>query len=335
MKRYLLKLLAFVSIQCVIAALMWSEPPVERSEHYLTALEDKHEALLHRPGPRLVMVGGSSAAFGICSAEFQKRLSLAPVNMGIFAPAGLEFILRHAESHVQPGDVVLLCPEIHLLGREGMHATPKVAAELVKAWPTAAQYLPREVLPAEFQRQGPPTWKDYGDRLALQRLSERVRLDWPGLARRIQSRKKEPFEYSRAGFNEFGDMTGHHAYQGSSSIAIPPVPDKATSEASIRDAVSRINRFAEICEARQARVFFAYPPILQGTQPYGDELHKILVAQLRIRVLHHPDECTFARSDFFDTALHLGKDGAERRSRFLADRLQEQLSLTDDRLLRR
>jgi hypothetical protein len=203
----------------------------------------------------------------------------------------------------------------------------------LKTWPEGAAYLPAETLPQGFQPEGSATWKDCGDRLALQQFSRKVRLDWAALARMTRSNKKPKFQYTRSGFNEYGDMVGHHGFE-SPPIAAPPV-DGPIQEAALRSTVNRLNQFAAACESRQAQVFFAYPPTLAGCQPHADALHQMLTANLQIRVLHHPDECTFAPSDCFDTALHLRKEAAEIRSRFLADRLREQLSRADDRVIRR
>jgi|GEM_PF-919810 len=325
MKRYLLKLLAFVSLQCVLAVLLWQDAPQEpRSDHYLAALIDKHEALLHQPGPRLLIVGGSSAAFGLCSPIFQQKLQLTPVNLGIHGAAGLEFMLRHAERHARPGDVILLCPEPMLLAGDRMEPEPSLKTEILKVWPSGATYMPQRTTDFSVAK-----WKKYFDRLAVEEMQQRLRrgvFDAPKPQAPVRELPPPPsnraFRYTRSGFNEFGDMIGHYT-EKHKPFDMPRMVQ--LNEQRVEVAVSRINRFVENCQRKEARVFLAYAPLLEGTQPQTAELHSILGKRLQIPILHHPRECTFATEDFYDTPMHLGGEAAKKRSRFLADRLYEQL----------
>jgi len=326
MKRYLVKLLAFLAIQAVIAAVLWREIPAE-SDHYLATLADKHQALLHQPGPRLLILGGSSTAFGISSPEFKQRLPLTPINMGMHAAAGLEFMLRHAECHVKPGDVVLLCPEFQLLVDSRMNPTPEIAQEMLREWPTAADYLPSETLALCVSNEVPPTWKEYCDRAAIQDLQQRLRLGRSGLIKKYAPSWALRFRYLRSGFNEFGDMVGHYDREPRPFHIPPP---SMVNAGCVRAVAARINRFAETCQGKHAQVYFAYAPLLKGTQANADQLHHVLFEELRIPILHHPAECEFTAEKFFDSTLHMAKEGAQERSRFLADRLEKQLRLAQE-----
>lgn len=326
MKRYLAKLLAFLAIQAVMAAVLWREIPAQ-SDHYLATLADKHHALLHQPGPRLLILGGSSTAFGISSPEFKQRLPLTPINMGMHAAAGLEFMLRHAECHVKPGDVVLVCPEFQLLVDSQMNPTPEIAKEMLREWPNAADYLPRETLALCDSNEVPPTWKEWFDRSAIQDVQQRLRLGRSGLVKKYAPSWALRFRYLRSGFNEFGDMVGH--YDREPRPFHVPAPAMVQAD-SVRAVAARLNRFAETCRGQQAQVFFAYAPLLAGSQANADQLHRVLVEELRIPILHHPAECELAAEQFFDTALHPTKDGAQQRSRFLADCLEKQLRLAQE-----
>lgn len=63
------------------------------------------------PSPRLVVLGGSSAAYGINSPMLRDSLKLNIVNSGLSAGFGLKYILEEATPHLRKGDIVIICLE--------------------------------------------------------------------------------------------------------------------------------------------------------------------------------------------------------------------------------
>lgn len=325
MSRYLKRLWLFLWIQALIAVLTWSTTRPPRSDHYLASLADKHEALLHRPGPRLILVGGSSAAFGICSPKLKEQLQVEPINMGVHAAMGLEFMLSHVERHVQSGDTVLLSPETHLLCAP-LLPEQRFVDELLSVWPLAADYLPAECLPPGYTR---PTWKDYFDHRALQEFGERFHHLRRNVSRMARGRplKSSDNLYVRAAFNQYGDVVAHYA-QPSKPF---PLESIVYQKPRVDAAIERINRFADLCQQRGARVYFAYSPIwddaLAASQPAIQAVHERLIAELQIPVLMEPGESALPRSEFFDTHLHLTGHGARIRTQQLIQHLRPHVSI--------
>lgn len=70
------------------------------------------------PSPKIVVVAGSGAMFGINSAYLEESYGLPVVNLGVNAGISLPAILNSAKNTIQPGDLVLLPLEYPLYNRE-------------------------------------------------------------------------------------------------------------------------------------------------------------------------------------------------------------------------
>lgn len=110
MRRFLINVACFGCVQLLIlVALLYDIS--RRSNEYLAASIDKERSLRTAPGRRIVFVGGSNLAFGIDSLAIGRRLGLSPVNMGLHAGLGLQFMFRETRTGLRPGDLVVLSLE--------------------------------------------------------------------------------------------------------------------------------------------------------------------------------------------------------------------------------
>ncbi len=103
----LIVLLIPLALLCVPLA------PAQYDETFLGALRDKCD-LLDAPGekPRIVIIGGSGAAFGQDSELLETLLpGYSAVNFGMYAGLGTAVMLDLAEDRLRPGDVVVFTPE--------------------------------------------------------------------------------------------------------------------------------------------------------------------------------------------------------------------------------
>ncbi|WP_193092497.1 hypothetical protein [Halomonas colorata] len=82
------------------------------------AITYKQEAASALPSPKIVVVSGSGAMFGINSGELEAAYHLPAVNLGVNAGISLPVILHEAVPVIKPGDLVLLPLEYPLYNRE-------------------------------------------------------------------------------------------------------------------------------------------------------------------------------------------------------------------------
>ena len=94
-------------------------------------------------GPKIVVVGGSAALFGIDSGRLEAALGRRAVNLGVTAGIGPHAIAAYADSVIGRGDLVLMPLEYALLTWGGLpnHAMIDFALEYpdnLSAWPVGA-----------------------------------------------------------------------------------------------------------------------------------------------------------------------------------------------------
>lgn len=106
----------------VTAALLLSLPgvlvvwgfalPAQYGDTFLGELKHKVSLLEETSGPRIILVGGSGAAFGADSALMERELpGYSVVNFGMYAALGTTVMLDLSQPLTREGDIVLLIPE--------------------------------------------------------------------------------------------------------------------------------------------------------------------------------------------------------------------------------
>ena len=86
--------------------------PEQFDDLYLGELADKYARLRSLSDEnKIIIVGGSSVAFGINSQVMEKYLGLPVVNFGLYGPLGTTIMMDLTRGHIKEGDVIVLAPE--------------------------------------------------------------------------------------------------------------------------------------------------------------------------------------------------------------------------------
>lgn len=301
---------AFLALQAALfVALQVPYARLYFRDHYFDAWADKHARLAALAPPRVILAGGSSWAFGVLSPRLEQALGRPVVNLGLHAGLGREFMLREAETAARPGDIVVLSLEYPLLAPAGAPDAPTVFDLLSRA-PHAALFIgPRQV----------PRLLDE----ALHGVAKRPR----GLARAAwNGAPPGNAVYARSAFNAQGDVVAHHAQgtaygqQRHGSLPVPPEMLDATFE--------RLEACARRVRDAGARLFVSLPPLPRDDR--DRQLARLAglrqrLATRRLEVLE-PEVPGYARELFFDTAYHLTRRGARRRTDALVAALRPALA---------
>ena len=109
----------FTSMLCVFIAIpllltVWGFAlPAQYSNTFVGELPPKRALLAAESDkPRLILVGGSAAAFGVDSALLARELpDYQPVNFGLYAALGTRVMLDLSIKELRPGDLVVIMPE--------------------------------------------------------------------------------------------------------------------------------------------------------------------------------------------------------------------------------
>lgn len=304
MTRFLSQLGLFLLLQAGVLAILAARYP-GRANSYLEATIDKHDRAAATPPPRLFLVGGSNVAFGLDSTQLDEALAHHPVNLGLQAALGVDFILNEARHYVGPGDAVVVSLEYEIFRFNTVDVTLTVLLEIRPASVRFTNWsLRKQILDG-----GLGYLRVYVRRAIKGKESIRLRE-----------------VYARDAFNEYGDVIGHHEnpaeWEGKDLSAKVTVVDVAR----LQTVVRLLEEFAAECRDRGALVFYEFPAIpsaeYDALRPLLDELEDELERSRTITVLNRPEEAVLPDDAFFDTKYHLRREAKRARTSALVERLR-------------
>lgn len=296
MKKYLLRVGLFLLI-CfgLIAGLtVYAFVEAPNRDAYMYAYTRKMARLDSVAGPRLVLVAGSSAAFGFDGRELGNQLGVNVVNTGLHSGLGLRFMVDNLRDRLRPGDTVVLIPEYELFTDEYYGYGEALTSAVVYSGPTALKTL-------DFKQ-----WMTF-----LAGVPGHLRLN----------HSVPPEGYKSSNFNEIGDEVRH--------LTCTPKPadlrrlpfDGAVDDAALADFKRKI----EGLEAMGCRVVVLwstcvdsyYRQSLPGIERLGAEFRKY-----GIEPAAAPDYFVVPDSMAFDSVHHLNADGVRENTRRLVSLLR-------------
>jgi hypothetical protein len=298
MKKLFLKS-AILLLPCFILPML---PIMSRTspDNFFFALMDKHDYMAKITGKKIVLAGGSNAAFGIDSDKIEKELNIPVVNVGLHAAIGIARILDDISQYLNSGDILIITPEYHNFnsnwngGKEAYYYIIDVR-----------QY---QLLLNPPYYMAPPGFFEY--------YQERIINFLPGF--KIQ-------DSSRYSFNKFGDYANHlkdpiqcHSHEVLVSIGAINYSDIVKFEKIIDDFTDR-----------GIKVLLSYPAYEEESFINSidsiHELDEILREIKNLTVISSPENYKFTSEYIFDSAYHLNASGREKRTAQLIEDLQEAL----------
>ena len=313
MRRFVARVATFLLLQSIVVTFVIAYGVPGHGNNYLAAFDDKVRRLEQCRGPRLVVLGGSNVAFGFNSPLMEQSLGMETVNLGLHVMLGLSFPMDCYLQHARRGDIVILCPEYHLLtSPQHQQGDPKLVNRLIEQCPRAKRYLPGATQ---------SSWKQFFDHDALW-----IAHQWVGRAfRNARDRNEDEKIYGRRGFNQFGDMIAHHDRVADEWVPLDPVPE-STPEC-LQQSIDALNRFEQECRNRGVTVYFSYPPLEETTfadsQQVIENLHRAIEKHVEIPLLHSPEAFALDRKCLYDTGYHLNEESGKQRTLRLAEAIRQ------------
>lgn len=200
MKKFLAKLLTIFTLLIVVNLLFLFAIPKD-SNAYLCEYNHKVELMVGTPQPRIILIGGSSVAFGTNSEAIADSFHCNVVNFGLHGGIGIKYPLEDCLHLVKKGDVVVLQIEY-----ENFFASSDGEPETLSQFMMATDWRRAESL--NFAQ-----WKNtilgipqvaIGNFKRLIRYPLTKSLDTPNIC--------DKFMYVKSGFNDYGDEVSHFNY---------------------------------------------------------------------------------------------------------------------------
>lgn len=261
------------------------------------------EATRKEREPRLILLGGSNLAFGIDSAEIERRTGFTVINAGIAAGQGLGYILKTVEPYFRDGDVIVLAAEYgHFLsGWNGSHE--------------------RLIFMLDIHRE--PIWE----------MVQSGFLGWPkGWGNYVKwkfNRIVTPSDSwrtfgGRHQWNQYGDYLGH--------LGRDPVPFAVHEGRSTMGnldpfALQALSNYVQRIERRYPRTQFllSFPAVEQQSFEFYRPIVPLLIEkmqQIGFEVISLPEDYAFSYGSFYNSMWHLRAEPRMVRTSRLARDVQ-------------
>ncbi len=268
----------------VLAVGYFFGPHVARID-YFHAVEAKHARLASLPSPKIIIIGGSNATFGLDSERLQRALCRPVVNMTLHAGLGFEFMCNELDGRIGEGDLIIATLEYsaftHAVKDNETHIMLVDRAPV--AWKAIPWYRrPRVHLGLAIMRCQ-AAWNYFSG-------------EWSGeVADKV---------YRADGFNELGDLTAHLGlpYRGADRQhrvihELPVFDDQVLSVA---------GQLVDSATAHGAQVVFTWSAIASSSQrPERGRLVQERMTAAGFPLLGTPEDYTFPDTAFHDTHYHL------------------------------
>jgi hypothetical protein len=282
-------------------------------------LIDKDRRMKSLPSPKMILVGGSNAAFGLDSEKLEKELKLPIVNLALTYGLGLPYMLRQAKAGMRFEDGVILSPEYELFYEAPVYRSQIILAFL---YPSSILYMADEdpaALFREFRRFTRDTVRSYLE----QSYAYRCFYIAPGLWN-FSAPSLAPKLYERKSLNDRGDMTAHlgdrpvREFNGL-KISIPkkPAPRSSLWGEPFANAMGSLVKFQKEADRAGALMAVQYPPVpLKFFESRAGDIHAVWDALFaaKIPALDAPEDRIYPAELFFDTHYHLSAQGRRRRT---------------------
>ena len=318
----------FVLPVIFIAVVIFALPPVY-DDTFVGALSDKYDRLNSFEESKLVVVGGSSVAFGLDSELMSEELTNAGVrmpvvNFGLYADLGTKYMMDLSKSNINEGDIIILAPELN-------DQTLSMFFNGKTTWQSLDGNL--HMLPyIESEDYDSLIGSSY--EFAAEKFSYLI----------TGERPKNVGAYQKGNFNSSGDNIYDRPYNIMMGTGNPIILDyKAdfsdTKVTPYEEFIAYVNDYVRYCVRKGATVYFSFAPMNEaamsidnmsadGTTGKIDSFYDNLCDNLECKVISNVYDYILDEGYFYDTEFHLNNAGVVVRTVQLINDLKR--ALEDD-----
>lgn len=264
---------------------------------YLGGLKGKHDRLKELASPKVVIIGGSNATFGIDSEALEQALCMPVVNMAIHAGLNYRFMVNEVKNRLGKGDLVLVSLEYY--NYSGTYIVHDIHYQTVDLYAPALKFIgwqhwPKAVMEVAVMRLQ-ATWRTWSGSY------------WP----------MEEQVYRADGFNDRGDIVSHIGLgQDPSKLPFEPAGFEGSVSRDFRRAARDLEHHAEVAGAR---ILYCWPALARSAYP-GDTVPLTITAAMKdlgSRMIGSASDYILPDSSFLDTPYHLRPPGRDHRTHVL------------------
>ncbi len=273
------------------------------SNTFVGVLDEKVDRLRSIDGEKIVVVGGSSVAFGLDSELLSEYTGMPVVNFGLYAALGTKVMLDLSRSGIGRGDVVIIAPEVSAQTMS-MYFSTETTLQAIDDDYSLLRYMDIDNIPSLLSGM-------------FRHVGNKVKLALSG--------KPDPEGvYNSKSFNEYGDVSYERPSNVMELYYDPNTPIVLDDSIISEDFIDYLNDYIAYCRLVGAEVYFSFSPMnaLAVSKHYTqDELRafeRMLGEKISCDIISYVDDYILDAGYFFDSNFHLNDTGVRYRTLRLA-----------------
>lgn len=257
---------------------------------YLAAIADKMHTLDSVASPRLILMSGSSMAFGVDSDLLSKELDIPVVNASLHFKLGSRFMTDQLKATLRKNDIVLITLE-YTVTSIGSYEEKLMAADF---YPPAKNWIHSTSFSEEV-----------GDYITHRLTDFKLLLGeaWSGTRTKPVNIEDTTSVFFRKCFAKNGDLVGH-LNNPQPKFEVPEISVDVEFSKPIQD----LNNFEAFAKQKGATVLFTFPSYAESGYEKNMRVLKIIEKQfrnnLKCPILGNPENAVMDDSFFYDSVFH-------------------------------
>ncbi|MBQ8290653.1 MAG: hypothetical protein IJY01_07285 [Clostridia bacterium] len=274
------------------------------SNTFVGVLDDKVDRLKSIEEEKLIVVGGSSVAFGLDSELLEEYVGMPVVNFGLYAALGTKVMLDLSRAGISRGDVVIIAPEVSAQTMS-MYFNTETTLQAIDDDYSLLRYMDINNIPSLLSGM-------------FRHVGNKVKLAVSG--------KPDPEGvYNSKSFNEYGDVVYERPSNVMELYYDPNTPIVLDESIINEPFIDYLNEYIAYCRLVGAEVYFSFSPMneLAVKEQYTSEelraFEKLLGEKIDCDIISYADDYILDAGYFFDSNFHLNDTGVKYRTLRLAE----------------
>lgn len=280
---------------------------------FLGELAPKYERLNAVDEPKVIVVGGSSVAFGLDSALLEANVGMPVVNFGLYATLGTKIMMDLSKANINEGDIIVLAPEMDAQTLS-LYFNAEAALQGIESNWGMLRYIDSD---------------NHSDLVGglYEYITSKIKYLREGLL--------DPAGvYNRDSFNEYGDIVYERPYNTMLLGYDPTRTIDLTAALWDEEFVDYVNDYTAYCEKKGATVYFSFCPMNESamasttTEDTLFEFYSYLYNTLDCEVIGNVNDYIIEQDYFYDSNFHLNDSGVVLRTSLLAHDINRARGIT-------
>lgn len=270
--------------------------PPQYGATYYAELQEMYARLKNTKGKRIIVVGGSSVAFGLRGDLMEREIEGYTVcPFGLYASIGTKFMMDLSKTCVREGDVVLLLPE-------QTHQSLSLYFGAEHVWKAAD---------GNFEILGGAPFENAGALAGAYPAFVSQKYDYL-----IHNSAPNPTDvYAKSSFDERCTLVyprPHNVMEGGVDGVITSYRNSVADE----EFLAYVNEYHRFLNNKGATLYFGFCPVNESSVETGTTAESIedyrayLSASLECEVMGTPQDYLFEKEWFYDSNVHCNSAGA-------------------------